>query len=62
MDHTQEIRDLAYEIYIESGCTEGRDLDNWLVAEKIITAKYEDPGVWEKPERQEAEVPEPAPA
>jgi hypothetical protein len=30
---------LAYELYVSSGCEEGRDLDNWLEAERILAAK-----------------------
>jgi Protein of unknown function (DUF2934) len=31
-----EIRKLAYQLYEKSGNVGGRDLDNWLKAEKII--------------------------
>jgi hypothetical protein len=34
-----EIAKLAYELYVNSGCKEGRDLDNWIEAEKILTAQ-----------------------
>jgi hypothetical protein len=30
----------AFEIYEKSGRKPGRDLDNWLEAEKVIKAKY----------------------
>ena len=33
------IRDRAIEIYIESGCIPGRDLENWVQAEKELKAK-----------------------
>lgn len=36
----EEIRQVAYEIYIKSGCIPGRDLDNWLEAERIVMLKY----------------------
>lgn len=36
----EEIRQLAYEIYIKSGCIPGRDLDNWLEAKRIVLEKY----------------------
>uniref|UniRef100_A0A7C4AJA9 DUF2934 domain-containing protein n=1 Tax=Thermodesulfovibrio aggregans TaxID=86166 RepID=A0A7C4AJA9_9BACT len=36
----EEIRRIAYEIYVQSGCIPGRDLDNWLEAERIVLAKY----------------------
>ncbi len=36
----EEIRLVAYELYIKSGCIPGRDLDNWLEAERMVLAKY----------------------
>ncbi|MCX7988107.1 MAG: DUF2934 domain-containing protein [Thermodesulfovibrio sp.] len=36
----EEIRQVAYEIYIQSGCIPGRDIDNWLQAERIVLEKY----------------------
>lgn len=36
----EEIRQVAYEIYVKSGCIPGRDLDNWLEAKKIVFEKY----------------------
>ncbi|MCS7215232.1 MAG: DUF2934 domain-containing protein [Thermodesulfovibrio sp.] len=35
-----EIRQVAYEIYLKSGCLPGRDIDNWLEAERIVLARY----------------------
>jgi hypothetical protein len=35
MDLNPEIEKLAYELYEKSGKIEGRDLDNWLEAERI---------------------------
>lgn len=35
-----EIAKVAYELYEKSGKIEGRDLDNWLEAEKIVMARY----------------------
>ncbi|MFH0932882.1 MAG: DUF2934 domain-containing protein [Nitrospirota bacterium] len=35
-----EIVTLAYELYVKSGRVEGRDLDNWLEAERIVRARY----------------------
>ena len=34
--HHQEIRNRAYEIYIERGEQPGRDLDDWLQAEREL--------------------------
>jgi len=36
----EEIRLLAYELYERSGRAPGRDLDNWLEAERIVFEKY----------------------
>lgn len=36
----EEIRQVAYEIYVKSGCIPGRDLENWLEAERIVLEKY----------------------
>lgn len=36
----EEIRQVAYELYMKSGCIPGRDLDNWLEAERIVYEKY----------------------
>lgn len=35
----EEIRRLAYEIYVERGGTDGHDLDDWLLAEAEILGK-----------------------
>ena len=32
----EEIASLAYKLYLESGSQEGRDLENWIQAEKIL--------------------------
>jgi len=38
----KDVKDLiakkAYELYVKSGCKAGRDLDNWVKAEKIVKA------------------------
>ena len=31
-----DIRDYAYHLYTQSGCTPGRDLDNWLEARACL--------------------------
>ncbi|MCC6048040.1 MAG: DUF2934 domain-containing protein [Thermodesulfobacterium sp.] len=36
----EEIRRVAYELYEKSGCIPGRDLENWLEAERIVLSKY----------------------
>ncbi len=40
MDLKDEISKVAYEIFIKSGCTPGRDMDNWLEAERIVIERY----------------------
>ena len=38
----KDIKDLitkkAYDLYVKSGCKAGRDLENWVKAEKIVKA------------------------
>ena len=31
-----EVARVAYELYVQRGCTDGHDFDDWLTAEKII--------------------------
>ncbi len=40
MDMLEEIRKVAYELYEKSGCIGGREVENWLAAEKIVTARH----------------------
>ena len=37
-DMTDLIAKKAYDLYVKSGCKAGRDLDNWVKAEKIVKA------------------------
>lgn len=37
-----EIAKVAKDLYEKSGRIEGRDLDNWLEAEKIVMARYKE--------------------
>ena len=39
MELNEEIAKLAYELYEKSGWISGRDLDNWLTAEKMISER-----------------------
>jgi Protein of unknown function (DUF2934) len=39
MDLRDEIANMAYELYKNSGFIEGRDEENWLEAERIILAR-----------------------
>ncbi len=40
MDKQEEIRKVAYELYERSGMMPGREIENWLKAEKIVAARY----------------------
>jgi len=33
---TDKIAKKAYDLYLKSGCVSGRDMDNWLAAERQI--------------------------
>ncbi|GAB5046496.1 DUF2934 domain-containing protein [Thermodesulfovibrio sp. TK110] len=51
----EEIRQVAYELYVKSGCIPGKDLDNWLEAERIVMLKYR---LTETQKEHEADKPE----
>ena len=36
-----EIRQRAYELHLEHGCTHGRNHDDWLEAERDLIEKYQ---------------------
>jgi hypothetical protein len=42
MDLYKEISKVAYELYEKRGKAEGRDLDDWLEAERILRARYKE--------------------
>ena len=33
-----DVRDYAYHLYLQSGCVEGHDLENWLEAKACLNA------------------------
>jgi hypothetical protein len=37
----EEIELRAYQIYVERGCEDGHDLEDWLAAEELLTAAAE---------------------
>jgi hypothetical protein len=37
----EQIERRAYELYLESGCVNGRDLENWQAAEEELRKEYE---------------------
>jgi len=43
-----EIAKLARTLYEKSGRVEGRDLDNWLEAERIVMERYKEQEMLEK--------------
>lgn len=40
MNLQEEIAKVAYELYLKRGCVHGRDLDDWLEAERIVLARH----------------------
>ena len=38
-DTTDLITKKAYDLFVKSGCKPGRDLDNWVKAEKIVKSE-----------------------
>jgi hypothetical protein len=42
MDLYKEISKVAYELYENRGKAEGRELDDWLEAERILRARYKE--------------------
>jgi len=40
----EQIELRAYELYLASGCVDGRDLENWLAAEEELRSKPEQHG------------------
>jgi hypothetical protein len=52
----EQIAKLAYEIYENSGRVAGRDLQNWLTAEKAVLSKPA-PGESRSPDKRRRAVP-----
>lgn len=40
MDLYEEIARKAFELYKKKGCLEGRDIENWLDAERIVLSRH----------------------
>lgn len=53
----EQIRQIAYELYIKSGCIPNRDLDNWLEAERIVLERYNVKQELRNPEEESIEKP-----
>jgi hypothetical protein len=39
MSYHKEIEEVAYELYEQSGKMDGNDIDHWLEAERIVSAR-----------------------
>ena len=50
----EQIARRAYELYLESGCIDGRDLENWHAAEEELRKEHENR---ESPVKETATVP-----
>ncbi len=37
LDTASQVRDLAYQLWMEQGCPVGRDKENWLEAERLLS-------------------------
>ena len=44
----EDIELRAYQIYIERGCADGHDVDDWLQAEHELSEKYANIGRWRR--------------
>jgi hypothetical protein len=40
MDRREEIAKVAYELYMQGGRIDGKDVEHWFEAERIVTARY----------------------
>jgi Protein of unknown function (DUF2934) len=52
MNLHDEIAAIAYELYESRGCVRGRDLDDWLDAERIVLGRHSGQDI-EEPEEEE---------
>ncbi len=52
MNLHDEIAAVAYELYEARGCVPGRDLDDWLDAERIVLARHAGQEI-EEPEEED---------
>jgi hypothetical protein len=56
MDLNAEIEKLAKELYVKSGRIEGRDLENWLEAEKILMKRHASKKKKSAPQQKETKL------
>jgi hypothetical protein len=52
MNLYEEIKKMAYELYEKSGCIDGREVENWLDAERIVLIRHASQDI-EEPEGEE---------
>jgi hypothetical protein len=52
MNLHEEITKVANELYVKSGCINGRDFENWLDAERIVLTRHASQDI-EEPEGEE---------
>lgn len=57
MNLHEEIAKVAYELYKKSGCINGKDVENWVEAEKIVLTRHASQDI-EEPEGEEPIVAE----
>jgi hypothetical protein len=38
-EFSQRVQSKAYDVYLQSGCINGRDQENWLEAERLVKAE-----------------------
>jgi hypothetical protein len=51
MNLRDEIARVAYDLYVKSGCIQGREFENWIEAERIVMAGQAEQET-EKPEKE----------
>ena len=50
----QEIAKMAYELWEKGGCLPGREIQNWLEAERIVTLRFAEKGTPKKQSQKSA--------
>ena len=41
LDTATQVRDLAYQLWVEQGCPVGRDKENWFEAERLLSETHQ---------------------
>lgn len=42
LDTASQVRDVAYQLWVEQGCPVGRDKENWFEAERLVSEARHD--------------------